>query len=305
MSEILGLHHVTSVGADAGRTLDFYTRTLGLRLLKRTVNFDEPSVLHFYCGAKSGTPGALLTFLIHEDAPQGRRGNGKVSSIVLAVPPGALPDWRRRLTERGVGIVGSAWSFGDEHLCFTDPDGLELALMEDPDCAEVACDPPSSAAPDRAIRRIRSVEIQTDGFQHTARLLLDMFGFRPAGQEGPIVRFQDGPFDHPVSVDLLCTPNHRPGNSGPGVAHHIAWRVANVDALMRVATALADLGFDVTPPLDRRYFHAIYFRAPCGVRFAIATDGPGFAEKEDGSHVSRPRLASGLRSWRSPVEHDL
>jgi len=284
MSEILGLHHITAVRADADRTFDFYTRTLGLRQFKSAGGFDEPSMLHFYCGPTMVGPGGLLNFLIHVGAPRGRRGNGEVSSIVLAVAPGSLRRWRDRLTERGVGFIGNAWSFGDEYLCFTDPDGLELALLEDSVHAEAAEDRVPRVASDSVIRRIRAVEIQISGLRHTARFLLDMFGFHSAGQEGPILRFEDGPSDQPVSVDLLCTPNHRSGNAGPGVADHVAWRVANVDALMRVANSLADHGIDVTPPLDRRYFHAIYFRAPCGVRFAVATDGPGFAESPGMRH---------------------
>jgi glyoxalase family protein len=129
----------------------------------------------------------------------------------------------------------------------------------------------------RAIRRIRSVEIQIEGFQHTAKFLTERLGFEEFGQEGAVFRFLDGPPDRPIAVDLLCTPTHRPGHTGPGVAHHIALRVADSEALGRIATILSNCGFDVTPPLDRQYFQAVYFRGPCGVNFAIATDGPGFA----------------------------
>src|ERR1700730_15490034 len=131
VTHIAGIHHVTSVGADPDRTLKFYMGTLGLQLVRKTVNFDEPSVLHFYFGAFRGSPGTLLTFFIHEGAARGRRGTGQVSSVALAVPPGSLQEWRKYLAQQRVEIVGRAWAFGEEYLCFTDPDGLALALGED------------------------------------------------------------------------------------------------------------------------------------------------------------------------------
>jgi catechol 2,3-dioxygenase-like lactoylglutathione lyase family enzyme len=178
--------------------------------------------------------------------------------------------------ERGADVIGNAWSFGEECLCFRDPDGLELALIEE--ATETGSNDQDREEPaDRAIRRIRSVEIQIEGFQHTSQFLTEKLGFEEFGQDGAVFRFLDGPPDRPIAVDLLCTPTHRPGHTGPGVAHHIALRVADSEALGRIATMLANCGFDVTPPLNRQYFQAVYFRGPCGVNFAIATDGPGFA----------------------------
>jgi glyoxalase family protein len=295
VTEIAGIHHVTCVGTDPDRTLKFYTDTLGLQLVRKTVNFDEPSVLHFYCGNFSGSPGTLLTFFIHEGAARGRRGTGQVSSVVLAVPPGSLPDWRKSLVNQGVEVVGRAWAFGEEYLCFTDPDGLELALIEDVDGAEPGTTPDPSDTPGRAIRRIRSVEIQIEGFHHTSRFLVETLGFKAVGSEGAVFRFRDGPPGLPVAVDLLCTPNHRPGSAGPGVVHHIAWRVPDTDTLNRMAEVLANCGFDITPPLDRYYFRACYFRAPCGLNFALATDGPGFAVED-----RRPGAELSLPPWLEP-----
>jgi glyoxalase family protein len=266
-----GIHHVTSIAADPRRTEEFYAGTLGLHLVRKTVNFDEPSVLHFYFGDRRGSPGSMITFFVREAEPPGRCGPGHVSSIAFAVPPGTLMSWRRRLIERGADVVGNAWSFGEECLCFRDPDGLELGLIEE------AAENDINHHADRAIRRIRSVEIQIEGFQHTSQFLTEKLGFEQSGQEGAVFRFLDGPPDRPIAVDLLCTPTHRPGQAGPGVAHHVALRVTDGEALEEVATMLANCGFDVTPALDRQYFHAIYFRGPCGVNFAIATDGPGFA----------------------------
>ena len=300
MTAIGGIHHVTSIAADPKRTEEFYGGTLGLHLVRKTVNFDEPSVLHFYFGDRRGSPGSMITFFVHEAEPPGRRGTGHVSSVVFAVPTGTLQSWRRRLTERGADVIGKAWSFGEECLCFTDPDGLELALTEEATDAG-SNDQEAGEPPDQAIRRIRSVELQIEGFQHTSQFLTERLGFEEFGQEGAVFRFLDGPADRPVAVDLLCTPNHRPGHAGPGVAHHIALRVADGEALDRLATVLADYGLDVTPALDRQYFRAIYFRAPCGVNFAIATDGPGFAlevpNQESGKMLSLPPWLEPKRMW--------
>jgi glyoxalase family protein len=131
LTTIGGIHHITSVAADPKRTEEFYAGTLGLHLVQKTVNFDEPSVLHFYFGDRRGSPGSMITFFVHEAEPPGRCGTGHVSSIVFAVPPGTLQSWRRRLMERGADVIGYAWSFGEECLCFRDPDGLELALIEE------------------------------------------------------------------------------------------------------------------------------------------------------------------------------
>jgi glyoxalase family protein len=301
---IAGIHHVTSVGSDPDRTLNFYTNTLGLQLVKRTVNFDEPSVLQFYCGDCTGSPGSLLTFLIHEGAPRGRRGTGQVGSVALAVPPGSLPSWRKRLADRGVEVLGRAWAFGEEYVCFTDPDGLELALIEDVEGSEPGTATYASDASGCAITRIRSVEIQIEGFQHTSRFLVETLGFKAVGHEGGVFRFRDGPSGRPVAVDLLCTPTHRPGTAGPGVVHHIAWRVPDNDTLRRMAEAVTLCGFDITPPLDRLYFRAIYFRTPYGLNFALATDGPGFA-REDGPPHAKLSLPPWLEPQRGVIERRL
>jgi glyoxalase family protein len=305
LTPIGGIHHVTSIVADPKRTEEFYAGTLGLHLVRKTVNFDEPSVLHFYFGDRRGSPGSMITFFVHEAEPPGRRGPGHVSSVVFAVPPGTLLSWRHRLIERGVDVMGNAWSFGEECLCFRDPDGLELALTEEA-TEKAANDQITEEPADRAIRRIRSVEIQIEGFQHTSKFLTERLGFEEFGQEGAVFRFLDGPPDRPIAVDLLCTPTHRPGHTGPGVAHHIALRVADSEALGRIATMLANCGLDVTPALDRHYFQAIYFRGPCGVNFAIATDGPGFAiDVPNGRSGEMLSLPPWLEPKRAAIERRL
>jgi glyoxalase family protein len=302
LTTIGGIHHITSIAADPKRTEEFYSHTLGLHLVRKTVNFDEPSVLHFYFGDSRGSPGSMITFFVHEAEPPGRCGPGQVSSIVFAVPPGTLISWHHRLIERGADVIGNAWSFGEECLCFRDPDGLELALIEEATDSETK-EEIAEQSVDRAIRRIRSVEIQIEGFQHTANFLTERLGFEEFGQEGAVFRFLDGPADRPIAVDLLCTPTHRPGHAGPGVAHHLALRVADGEALRKVAAMLIDCGFDVTPALDRHYFQAVYFRGPCGVNFAIATDGPGFTIEVPPRDILS--LPPWLESRRAAIERGL
>jgi glyoxalase family protein len=213
--------------------------------------------------------------------------------------------WRHRLIERGADVTGNAWSFGEECLCFRDPDGLELGLIEEA-TEKDPNDQVTEEPADRAIRRIRSVEIQIEGFQHTSKFLTERLGFEEFGQEGAVFRFLDGPPDRPIAVDLLCTPTHRPGHAGPGVAHHVALRVNDGEALGRLAAMLTNYGFDVTPALDRQYFRAIYFRGPCGVNFAIATDGPGCAiEVPDQGSGETLSLPPWLESKRTMIERRL
>jgi hypothetical protein len=159
---------------------------------------------------------------------------------------------------------------------------------------------------DQLIRRIRSIEIQIEGFRHTSNFLTERLGFKEFGQEGAVFRFLDGPPDRPIAVDLLCTPTHQPGRAVPGVAHYVALRVADSDALAKIATMMANYGFDVTPPLNRQYFQAVYFRGPCGVNYALATDDPGFAievpHQESAEMLSLPPW---LEPRRSMIERRL
>ncbi|WP_079573553.1 VOC family protein [Bradyrhizobium erythrophlei] len=185
-------------------------------------------------------------------------------------------------------FVSASQKTGSPNICWK----LASPAHEGSHPATLGNDQDREGPTDQAIRRIRSVEIQIEGFQHTSRFLTERLGFEEFGQDGAVFRFLDGPPDRPIAVDLLCTPTHRPSHTGPGVAHHIALRVADSEALDRIATMLANCGFDVTPPLNRQYFQAVYFRGPCGVNFAIATDGPGFAtdvpNQRSGEMVSLP-----------------
>jgi glyoxalase family protein len=217
LTTIGGIHHITSIAADPKRTQEFYVG-LDLHLVRKTVNFDEPCVLHFYFGDRRGSPGSMITFFVHEAEPPGLCGPGHVSSIVFAVAPGTLQSWRHRLVARGADVTSNAWSFGEECLCFRDPDGLELALIDE--AAETDSNDHDREGPtDRAIRRIRSVEIQIEGFQHTSRFLTERLVFEEFGQDGAVFRFLDGP---PGPADRRRSSLH----SDPPAGSHRPWRRA-------------------------------------------------------------------------------
>lgn len=242
--------------ADAARTAGFYVGVLGLVMVGRTVSHDDPSMVQFYCGNAAGTPGSLLSFVVGRR--RRKRGITQTGPVTFAVAPGALPAWRRRLAACGADVLGVAWAFGERALCFTDPDGVELSLVEEAGAAEW-------------LGRIRAAEIRVTAFEPTRHLLVDLLGFETVGREGPVLRLRAGSADFPVTVDLLLSPA-----SEPGPLRRIAWRVADVAALDAVATALAAAGIEVSPRAERPFFHEIDVAGPDGLGYALATDGPGF-----------------------------
>jgi catechol 2,3-dioxygenase-like lactoylglutathione lyase family enzyme len=296
MSSLAGLHHVATTCTDARRALDFYVRVLGLRLVKRAVGSDTAIVPRFYCGDATGSPGSLIALSVHDMALRGRRGTGQVSAATLGVPAGTLAYWRARLAAHGIAARGRAWMFGEEHLCFVDPDGLDLAIAE-----ETARDTPDfgpgwaqAVVPAAcAIQRIRALEIQLDALDPTAACLVEALGFRAAGQDGAVFRFRDDGPGAPVNVDLVCVPGGHPGAPGAGVVSHVAWRVADDGALAAARAALVARGCAVTAPHDDTYFRSIAFAAPGAVGFMLATDAPGFT-------VDEPLAALGQRLCLPP-----
>ena len=293
MPRVAGLHHVTTICSDARRALAFYVRVLGLRLVKRTVSCTVPMVARFYCSAATGAPGTLVALAVHENAAPGRSGTGQVSAATLAVPPGALAYWQARLAAHGVAARGHAWTFGERHLCFADPDGLELAIVEEgPRTAGTgeAADVPDAFA----IRRIRAIEIHVDAVEPTAAFLVEALGLRFSGQDGAAFRFRGGAG---VTVDLVCAPGNRPGAAGAGIVQHVAWHVRDDTALAALRDALVARGIAVTPPLDQHYFRAAEFAAPGGIGCVLATDAPGFAIDEPAAALGK-RLC--LPPWLEP-----
>ncbi len=297
-----GIHHVTAIAGDPQANVDFYTGVLGLRLVKVTVNYDDPHTYHLYYGDDVGHPGSILTFFPWPGAPRGRTGTGQVTVTAFAIPDGSLGYWADRLKTHEVEFAGPSHRFDEEVIALRDPDGLQLELVtgrSGPD----ANPRPGGALPGKyAIDRFRGVTMAVEGYERTAALLTATLGVREVGAVGNRFRYTVGEGVAQGFVDLLCLPSGPRGRVAVGAVHHIAWRTPDDEAQRAWRAEIARLGYNVTPILDRSYFHSIYFREPGGVLFEIATDLPGFAVDEPPDQLGR-RLA--LPPWLESARGEL
>ncbi|MHA7873799.1 VOC family protein [Roseivivax sp.] len=284
IKEINGLHHVTSLASDAQTNNDFFTRTLGLRRVKKTVNFDAPEVYHLYYGDAEGTPGTVMTYFPFQGARRGKAGTGEVGTTVFSVPKGALPYWESRLTEAGTANLTRDSRFGAARLRFSGPDGDGFALTEteeDPRAPWTGGGVPEEAA----IRGFHSTDMRLADPGATAELLRFM-GYEEADTQGEVTRFHV-PGGNAANVIDLTRVNAPMADQGAGSVHHVAFAVEDRAAQLSVRKALMDTGYQVTPVIDRDYFWAIYFRTPGGVLFEVATNEPGFDRDEDSAHLGQ------------------
>jgi glyoxalase family protein len=283
LDQIKGLHHVTAMARDAAGNNAFYTHTLGLRRVKQTVNFDEPSVYHLYYGDAAGTPGSVMTYFPFPHIARGRPGTGEVGTTVFAVPEGSLGFWQRRLEAGRVGDLAPGESFGQRRLGFRGPDGDGLALVEVPGDTRAPW-VGNGVGADEAIRGFHSASLRLRDGGATAGLLRFM-GYEEAEQHQGIKRFVRPGGNGADFVDIETLPNVERAGLGAGSVHHIAFGVADRAAQLEVRKALVDAGLNVTPVIDRDYFWSIYFRTPGGVLFEVATNEPGFDTDEDTAHL--------------------
>jgi len=306
-SKIPGLHHVTAIASDPQRNLDFYVGLLGLRFVKRTVNFDDPGTYHFYFGDNRGTPGTILTFFPWPGARRGIRGTGQVEATAFAISPDSIAYWLERLKQHHVTAERTSTRFGEEVIRLIDPDGLviELIASSSRGIYESWLDSPAQAK--HTLRGFHSVSTALEGYERTARLLTETFGYRLIEESGN--RFRFGSADDSASgriIDLLCQPDTAMGRVAAGSVHHIAFRAKDDAEQLEWREHLVNLGYNVTPVMDRDYFHSIYFREPGGVLFEIATDPPGFTLDEKleelGTHL---RLPPWLEPARPQIEEIL
>lgn len=288
---IPGVHHITAIASDPQANIDFYVKVLGLRLVKRTVNFDDPGTYHLYYGDRTGRPGTILTFFPWPGAYRARAGTGQVFTICFAIPRGSAGEWKAKLEASSISLAQSEL-FGDKILSFSDPDGMALQLAE--------TDIPAG---DSGICGFGPAVLAEEGYESTARLLTETFGFRLIASDGPRFRFTSTGTGPGNTVDLLCTPDLRAGTTGAGIVHHIAWRTPDDATQLAWREKLAGLGYNVTPVMNRNYFQSIYFREPGGVLFEIATDAPGFLVDEDVENLGRAlKLPPEYESLRSRIE---
>lgn len=303
LKQINGLHHVTSLASSASGNNRFFTQTLGLRRVKKTVNFDAPDVYHLYYGDGAGTPGTVMTYFPFPNAAPGRPGAGEVGVTAFAVPPGSLPLWADRLEKRGVRALTRTARFGQEQLGFDGPDAERLALVETDDDRTPWTG--SDLSEDMAIRGFHSATLRLRDADATAELLRFM-GYQEQDRTGEVTRFAL-PGGGPANViDVQAVPSAGRASQGAGSVHHIAFSVDSRAEQLEVRKALLDTGYQVTPVIDRDYFWAIYFRTPGGILFEVATNEPGFDRDEDMAHLGEAlRLPSQHEHLRPKLEQEL
>jgi glyoxalase family protein len=297
MEPIRGIHHVTALCGDPQGNVDFYAGLLGLSLVKVTVNYDDPGTYHLYYGDAAATPGSILTFFPWPSGAGGRAGAGQVGATAFAVPPGAHGFWKARLEKAGTPVAFQE-RLGERALCFEDPDGMRLEIIEARWATAPVAGPLSQEA---AIRGFHSVTLWLDGRERSARVLEDTLGLRPAGSENDQCRYLfEGAGEQ--RIDLSCQPGRPRGRPGRGTVHHVALRAPSQEGHAAWRERLRASGLSATPVIDRTYFRSVYFREPGGVLIELATDGPGFAIDEPaGSLGTSLKLPAWLEASRGSI----
>lgn len=291
-----GIHHITAIAGDPQRNLDFYTEALGLRLVKRTVNFDDPGSYHFYFGDSIGTPGTIMTFFPWPGARRGARGSGQVTTVSFAVPRNSMAFWKERLRATHVIAEEIEGRFGCNALRFLDPDGLQLELVASAN---------EESSSERAIRGFAAPTLEVRNPEKTEKLLTEILGFEFVAEENNRRRFRGSGSNASAEIDLVSSEAGF-GQIAAGTVHHIAFRAADDDEQLKVREQLAARGLNVTPVIDRQYFHSIYFREPNGILFEIATDGPGFLIDEPADALGETlKLPPIYESKRNEIERVL
>lgn len=301
---ISGIHHITAIAGDPQRNLDFFTRVLGLRLVKLTVNFDDPGTYHFYFGNEGGGPGSILTFFPWPTAPRGTVGNGQVGASAFAVPPESIDFWVARLVQHQASPERLDPRFGDPVIRFVDPDGLPLEIVGAPDADPTRAWTHGPVPLPHALCGFHSATLAQEGYERTASLL-EVMGFQLVGNEGARYRYKASA-DAASIIDVLCSPDSRQGRLGVGTVHHIAFRTPNDEEQGEWREDLVGRGYNVSPIMDRIYFHSIYLREPGGVLFEVATDPPGFALDESPEQLgTQLMLPPWLETHRGRLEQRL
>ncbi|MGY5851718.1 ring-cleaving dioxygenase [Salegentibacter sp. F14] len=292
-NKILGLHHITAIAGDPQKNYDFYTEVLGLRMVKKTVNFDDPQTYHFYFGDKKGSPGTILTFFPWPRAKKGKNGVGMATEIGYAVAEGSLEFWQKRFEDYNVHHEDPYHEFGEKVLPFQDPDGLRLKLIipSTPDLRQGWHT--NNISQDVAFKGFHSASLLLNHQGPTASILTDIFGYEYIGKEGNRYRYQTPSVKNASIIDLLEDPAAGPGVNAAGTNHHIAFRVKDEESQQYFRNRIVEAGLHITGKIDRDYFYSLYFREPGGVLFEIATDNPGFTRDESleelGSSLKLPK----------------
>lgn len=292
MKPLKGIHHVTAITADGQRNADFYAGTLGLRLVKKTVNFDDPGSYHLYYGDEAATPGTLITFFVWPGAAAGRTGIGEPVATAFEVPEGTLDWWTERLHQAGFGVQREE-RFGDRGISFADPDGMRVELIESAAPRATRIWTGSGIDREHAIKTIHSITLSAREHERSNPLYSGELTFRKLGAEGGRTRFAVGANPGEGFVDLVTPAGTSGGSMGAGTIHHVAFRTDYDSTQREWLDHITGLGLNVSPVMDRKYFHSIYFRERNGVLFEIATDPPGMAVDEPAEHLGESLVLPG------------
>jgi glyoxalase family protein len=303
---INGIHHITAIAGNAKKNYDFYTRVLGLRMVKKTVNFDDPQTYHLYYGDEAGTPGTILTFFPWQGITAGRRGARQVTEIGYSVPEGSFDFWLKRFEDNNVLYNKPAEKFGEQYLTFLDPDGLKLELIV-PKTADIRLPwETTEVKAANATRGFHNITITTNKMDATAKILTGVFGYRLLEQHVNRYRFITDAVDNAAIVDLVEVAGEVAGHVAGGSVHHVAFRVKNEEILMQYREKIAALGLHITDKIDRNYFFSLYFREPGGVLFELATDNPGFSVDEPVAELGNGlKLPAQYEKIREELERSL
>ncbi|MBO9584949.1 MAG: ring-cleaving dioxygenase [Flavobacterium sp.] len=306
-NKILGLHHITAIAGDAKRNFDFYSKVLGLRFIKKTVNFDDPGTYHFYFGDEVGSAGTILTFFPWGSGiQQGRKGSGMATEIGYSVPKGSLDFWQKRFEQYNVIYNKPAEKFGEKYLTFLDPDGLKLELIESKTEDSRKAWETDEVKADVATKGFHNITLTLNNIKPTAAVLTEIFGYKLIDQDVNRYRYATDAVENAAIVDLVELPEEKRGLNANGTVHHVAFRVPNDEILMKFREKIEEYGLQITPQIDRQYFHSLYFREPGGVLFEIATDNPGFTVDESLEELGQNlKLPAQYEPQREAIEKHL
>ncbi len=301
-----GIHHVTALAGDAQENVDFYVGTMGMRLVKKSINQDAPNVYHLFYADAVGTPGTDLTFFPFPTASRASAGAGQVVEVPLAVPAGSLDFWQERLGEHGVTTGEVETRFGERALPFQDPHGLRLALVETDDERPFVAWTQSPVPAEHQVRGLHAVRIWERATEPTETLLTAVMGMEKIAEDGDWQRYAAPGGGSGTYADVKIVADAAPGRGGAGGVHHVAWRMRDDDQEDALRSYIERVGLRPSPPIDRFWFRSVYFHEPGGVLFELATDGPGFARDEEPEHLGETLvLPPWLEAQREQIEAGL
>lgn len=303
MNNVLGLHHITAIAGMAQQNLDFYTNLLGLRLVKKTVNFDDPGTYHFYYGDERGNAGTILTFFPWQGIAKGRNGAGMATEIAYSIPKGSMGFWIDRFADKHVMVGEAIERFGETYQPFLDPDGLRLSLVEtDLKDARLGWET-AEVSRTEATKGFYNTTLTLRELEPTAKILTELLDYQQIAQEGNRFRFENSTVPTASIIDILVDENASRGSNLAGTNHHVAFSVNDSEDQMALREKVLSAGLQITPQIDRDYFHSLYFREPGGVLFEIATKDPGFDVDEPVAELGRSlKLPKQFEGHRNEIE---